>query len=346
MCLFYGHALARVKGLCSNCHTMHYSQNGEILSKWGQSGPYEALLVNDCVGCHTGTNDGTNQTPYVFSTVAPTYGSTGTEGNCLAGGNFYWVSQAGGDALGHNVKGLASADTLSAPPGFSATYPDREGNTVGGGTWPSGQQVTCAGTYGCHGHHNIDDAVKAIYGGHHAVGSTIDGSSVGKSYRFLIGILGLEDPDWEYQPTSTAHNQYYGVDRGSVPNDQTIGYLCAECHGNFHSISGAGSSSPWLRHPTDFDLGSATGSEYKYYNGNTGGGSGATYSVVAPVASTSLTGVLSTVDPNTADGTAIVTCISCHRAHGSSYFKLMRWDYKSWPATGTNGCNVCHTEKD
>jgi len=341
ICCLPGHTLAKVEGLCSNCHTMHHSQNGGVLSEWGESGPYKALLINDCLGCHMGTNDGTNQTPHVFSSTAPTYGDTGTEGNCLAGGNFYWVTQANGDVAAHNVAGLANADvTLSTPPGFDGTYTDYEGNAAGEGSWAAGQQVTCAGTYGCHGHHNIDDSVKAIYGGHHAAGSTIDGSSVGNSYRFLMGILGMEDTDWEYQPTSTAHNQYYGVDRGAVPDRQTINYLCAECHGDFHSISGAGSSSPWLRHPTDFDMGNTgTSSEYRNYPGDVSH----TYSVVAPVANTDVSSVISTV---TFTDDTIVTCISCHRAHGTPYFKLMRWDYKNWPGGGTNGCNICHTEKD
>lgn len=341
ICYLPDNALAKIKGLCSNCHTMHFSQ-----TPWpwdvNATGPNAALLVNDCVGCHSGSNDGINKTPYVFSNTAPIYENAGTEGDCLAGGNFYWVTQANGDTAAHNVAGIAIVDNnpnMYPPPGFDVSYTDYEGNAVGGGIWAAGQQVTCAGTYGCHGHHNIDNSLKAISGGHHDDNSTIDGSSVGKSYRFLIGIKGLEDPDWEYRPNSSEHNQYYGVDRSAVPDKQTISYLCGECHGDFHTISGAGGSSPWLRHPTDFDMGNTgTSSEYRDYPGD----SSHTYSVVAPVATTDVSSVVSSV--TFADDT-IVTCISCHRAHGTPYFKLMRWDYKNWPGE-TNGCNVCHTEKD
>jgi predicted CXXCH cytochrome family protein len=42
-------------------------------------------------------------------------------------------------------------------------------------------------------------------------------------------------------------------------------------------------------------------------------------------------------------GDAIVTCISCHRAHGSPYYKLLRWDYAGSISTG---CAYCHTSKD
>ncbi len=47
----------------------------------------------------------------------------------------------------------------------------------------------------------------------------------------------------------------------------------------------------------------------------------------------------------------IVTCLSCHRAHGSPYADLLRWDYDTMiagnagDATG-KGCFVCHTTKD
>ena len=94
-------AQAAVTGLCSSCHTMHYSQDGGALSEWGDTGPYEALLTYDCVGCHMGVNIG-GPIPFVFSSTEPAYGVTGSsaDSNTLAGGNFYWVAQAGGDACG------------------------------------------------------------------------------------------------------------------------------------------------------------------------------------------------------------------------------------------------------
>ena len=57
---------------------------------------------------------------------------------------------------------------------------------------------------------------------------------------------------------------------------------------------------------------------------------------------TGMTAASSTVTP----GEDQVSCLSCHRPHGSPYPKIMRWDYQGWPGSGENKCNVCHTTKD
>ena len=339
-------ALAKVEGACSDCHTMHNSQDGSDL--YGT--PYSALTKGDCVGCHTGINDGGNK-PYVLSVAEPAYGATGTEAatNTLAGGNFYWVTVD--DAKGHNVEGIVATDaTITAPPGFDSGRAAADGTTPGS-TWTN--RLTCAGTYGCHGTHAADtNNWGAISGGHHTNSSgaiIVPGTTAPGGYRFLVGIAGYEDSDWEYQPTVSAHNQYKGVDDpGQTTDTSTISYFCAECHGQFHDGTGnIGSASPWLRHPTDFDMGNATGSEYQNYNG--GSGTGNTYSLIAPVGSTTVSSVLSSVNISTANGTAIVTCISCHRAHGTPNDDLLRWDYTGISAAGGDssaGCFICHTTKD
>ncbi len=337
---------ARVQGACSDCHTMHNSQNGATIYA---NGPYRALTKGDCVGCHTGTNSGSNNIPYVLDNSQPNYGTFGISGNTLAGGNFYWVKN-GDDTTGHNVEGIANVDQNigMTPPGWNSGF------NANGQIAPNGwdHQLTCAGVYGCHGKHEEVDDFADIRGAHHADDSTIDGSTVGTSFRFLYGIKGIEDSDWEYQPTSTEHNQYYAVNRtdvSSMPSDTaTINYLCAECHGDFHSgtgVSYTGSGSPWLRHPSDFALSSASGAGYTDYPGPFG--TKGTYWPGAPLGSDLTGGVLSTVTFSGTDD--IVLCISCHRAHGSPYADLLRWDYNNCKASSGNGsecgCFACHTNK-
>lgn len=349
LALMSGFAYA-VSGRCDNCHTMHNSQNGAPMNFDNSATPNPALLRGNCIGCHTGTNTGTSTVPYVNSTSAPTYDT-----NTLAGGNFYWAQS---DATtGHNVVGIGTIN-LNTPPGYDGGRSDINGKTPGGGTWPSGV-LNCAGANGCHGKHDAGfNEMSGVSGAHHSNqgGALTTANTVGNSYRFLIGIHGNEDSDWEYTKSdnSTDHNQYKGVARTTTDlNDKTtISWLCGECHGQFHTkASDVGAGSPWLRHPTDLSLNDVTGTEYAAYNGATAPAS-APYSVQAPVASVDVTNKLATVDVTKGNSTdnAIVTCISCHRAHGTPYADLLRWDYSGMlagggGATGT-GCFKCHTSKD
>ncbi|MEW6519018.1 MAG: cytochrome c3 family protein [Thermodesulfobacteriota bacterium] len=341
---------AKVTGQCGNCHTMHNSQGGAAVARVLDmadgsmdlsSTPNEALLNTDCIGCHQGNNSvGGLVTPYVLQTSPPTYDSTGTEGTTttLAGGNFYWVS-SGQEATGHNVKGITSSDT-------------RLGNIPPGGADLT-TQLTCAGTYGCHGDRTVSSQIQSMRRSHHANDMTNwkDGSTLANSYRFLYSVQGWEDLQYEYRPESNRHNKYYGIDRTlETQNDvSTISSLCGKCHGDFHQGSGkiatgTFGSGVWLRHPTDFDMGrAATTTEYTAYNG--GSGANNVYSVISPVATASKTEAINSTVYTTADD-AIVMCLSCHRAHGTPYPAILRWDYKSWPGAGYNGCAVCHTTKD
>jgi cytochrome c553 len=379
-----GIAMAAVSGLCVDCHTMHWSQDGTTPTSAyhggttiGLAGPYGALLVNDCIGCHTQTGTDTlggssDEIPIVYNIAEPTYGNDGTDGDTLAGGNFHWVAVVGDPAKGHNVPTITAADTI-APPGYDSGRPDKDGEIPGNGIWAAGTQVTCAGLYGCHGQHRDTDTNdwSSIRGGHHenddclksgTYDTALAGTTVGKSYRFLYGIVGLEDSDWEFQPALGAHNQYKGIhridDAIASTDTSTISYLCSECHGQFHNDTGAGAigdASPWLRHPTDFDMGAASGSEYVYYNGDDGTGT-ASYSVVAPVGLETFVDTQTVVDSvhvASSAQDAIVLCISCHRAHGTPWDDLLRWNYveagsvmSAGSGAGNVGCFICHTTKD
>ena len=350
---FSGESRAAVTGPCSDCHTMHNSQDGTAMAmEWDStftsltlsSNPNETLLTRSCIGCHTGANTTTTTIPYVFDPDGPTYGLTGTEATTttLAGGNFYWV--VSDQTKGHNVSGICStADSiLLVPPGFDNGRAAGDGTIPGNGAgWNSGTRITCAGTYGCHGSHNTESQAEAIHGGHHGLSgpAITTPQESAADYRFLVGIAGYEDSDWEFRPLAAEHNQYKGLDSPEDSETSTISYHCSQCHGTFHDDVSDTNTSPWLRHPTNFDMGStAAGSEYRSF----GGGGTPAYDVITPLASSNVSSVKATVAFT--DDTMIVTCISCHRAHGSPYYKSMRWDYAG---SNTGGhCAKCHTTKD
>ncbi|HED01259.1 MAG TPA: hypothetical protein ENN18_12970 [Proteobacteria bacterium] len=342
---------AKVTGVCYNCHTMHNSQGGAAMAYQlkatldgfeADQTPNPCLLTYDCIGCHFSSTANTivSNTPIVLNSTAPA--------SPLAGGNFYW--SLSDNKKGHNVYGITAQEgsPMDAPPGFkaSASLPSSYG--TGPASWAT--QLNCAGVYGCHGDRTqgatAATVVEAMRGSHHTDDSAIDGTSTGKSYRFLRGVNGVElnaaGYKWEQTANSTNHNGYKG---GATPGTTTdsISYLCGSCHGNFHGhgnlggSSEVGSSSPWFRHPSDLAFsgvgGGYGGSEYAAYT---------SYSTTAPVALSTPSTSTSTVDSG-----SMVICLSCHRAHGSPYYKMLRWDYKSATlSTALSGCNVCHTSKN
>lgn len=350
---------AKVAGVCSTCHTMHNSQNGSNMQILGpgesDTGPKDALLRGTCLGCHSSTSgatsiDSVTGAPIVFNSSEPSYNSA----KGLAAGNFYYVQNPADDAKGHNALANNPESTLTVAPGKAVGCVGSNSCHVNihGTTGPpffdfGGSRQGCTK---CHmvgssfpkGYHHKDDT-----------GPLIDSAAEGW-YRFLDGhqpsgaghgVTGIEDNDWELE-TSTDHNEYLGYDDdpknipmtlGSFGGTHTMTAYCCGCHGNFHieDTTPAGAS-PWIRHPSDTVL--PNSGEYSAYT---------TYDPLVPVARPDLvSGGWSSSSNTIRPGTDAVMCLSCHRAHASPYFKMMRWDYRGWPGSGTNGCNRCHTSKN
>ena len=332
-----GQSLAKVTGQCDNCHTMHNSQNGSDLA----GGPNATLLVSNCVGCHSSN---TSSTTYALGGCAVpvvyyTGGSAPSEH--LAGGNFYWVADAGGndDAKGHNVYGIAGQDSqITAAEG-----------APGGG-------INCGTAY-CHATLAVEQTLIPELGSgcqgchlnvmHHADDSAEVVGSTGGYYRFLsghmsgvnCGVEGIEDSDWHATKAPNDHNEYLGNvgNKTGSANLMTLGNTmtgyCCGCHGNFHKQQSDGA---WVRHPSDAVI--PNSGEYIGYT---------VYDPNVPVARTALSAVSANVEP----GKDLVMCLSCHRPHGSPYPDMLRWDYNLMSAGTTgagagNGCFVCHSNKD
>ncbi len=344
-------AWSRVTGLCSNCHTIHNSQNGTLVDT---GGPREKLLVNSCIGCHSNTGSETikvigpagyqSRVPIVYNTQEPTYSeeaSSNGSSKALAGGNFYWVVH-NGDEYGHNVTcipGINKDSNFSQTPGFV-----------------SGKTCSC-----CHGSGNME-LTKCVFchnPKHHGDDSgPVVGDDEEVKYRFLsldyyhpssfqegsynfYGVAGIEDDDWEQTVNATDHNEYCGAaSSGDYSGaSHSISRFCAACHWGFYGDN-TGTMGSWVRHPTDCAL--PNSGEYANCT---------TYNPLAPVARlqdtlTGMTGPSSTVTP----GEDQVSCLSCHRPHGSPYPDILRWDYEGMIAGGGGadgkGCFVCHTAKD
>ena len=341
---------ARVTGRCDNCHTMHNSQGGTPMAVGelppGDGPPHQNLLINSCIGCHTGTNTGTNTTPYVYSITPPTYGS-----NTLAGGNFYWVKTD--DTKGHNVFPTNPEDTLDpvkAPGdlGFSTCGTNGCHANIHG-TVSDGSGGGLDGKQGCTKCHMVETA--GPKGFHHAndgTGTKYVETEAKGWYRFLeghmsgsgCGVAGIEHEKWNYGATESSHNEYSGVvwdsgyGFGAMGNTMTA--FCTGCHGDFHSDQG-GTSSPFLRHPSDIVI--KNSGEYASAFGAVSGSG--IYDPELPVARPSGFNWAGGPSNTVSLGTDMVMCLSCHVAHGSPYYKMLRWDNKA----NMTGCVVCHTSK-
>lgn len=338
--VYSGFLHARVRGACKVCHSMHYSKGGTSEGEtYGErTGPFPILAKGGCLGCHGQAPNGTENIITIGKARVPQVLHHMENGD-LAGGNFYYVADGYRPDYekGHNVLGIS---TLEPPPkdipwGFVGNV------IIPGGMGPENwtRQLTCAGKWGCHGNRTIEDPFEAIHGAHHEDDSVIDGTTVGKSYRFLYGIKGKEHTDWQYLATIDNHNGYKGD--VSYSTMDTISYLCAECHVTYHMHPNLGG----LRaerigcHPTDIAFTDVrrgyVGSEYQDY---------IKYNLEAPVAYINPTGREKIV---TAD--SIVMCLSCHRAHATDYKQGIRWDYDTMVVRGgglDRGCFACHTKKN
>jgi len=356
--IWCGSAQGAILGFCADCHTMHNSQNNAAMNFDGSTTPNENLTRGDCYGCHAQGGD-SSIASFGSSRIPQVLHSGATD---LAGGNFGYINNVKGsgaaDNKGHNIGALTGTDgVLYGPPGGIVQSFHDNGYVV------NTDNLSCAGTNGCHGYRYAGSSYsEGIKGAHH---KNVDGqmnlpSDPATSYRFLMGVKGLEDKDWEQNPSATTHNEYFSLSSpvqlgcssalschgsgGVQAPDGTMSQFCATCHGNFHTVAtnrsdgiGTIATSPFIRHPTDLSL-PATG-EYSGYT---------IYNLSAPVAR--LTVPLNSnnlVSP----GSDTVMCLSCHVAHASDFASMLRWDYSTMiagngGAAGNTGCFVCHTTKD
>ena len=276
----------------------------------------------------------------------------------LAGGNFFHIF-TGDDLNGHNVHGF-DKDFLgddgnhqgNIPPGWDAAFDPSSGKYVPGSATG---QIMCAGENGCHGDREIVSQNMAIKGAHHTndsvlqYGASFDearqGTTVGTSYRYLLGVKGAEASDWEANPTTTNHNEYKGSTFDAPrPTEESqdwskiksMSTFCAECHGIFHSGPDLMQTDVWVRHPSDVVI-----PDTPPFNLDPS----QNYSLLAPVARQTIGGA-SASDSYT-PGTDIVFCLSCHRSHASPWPSMLRWDYdicfNESPQSADCGCFTCHS---
>ena len=257
---------------------------------------------------------------------------------------------------------------------LSGSTADWDANATTANTFQGVKRTGIASISGAH-HNSYDGSKAAAVNATSEADALHDGQRVADGYRFIPGLKGYGNEAARWQNVNaTSHNEYFGDSDGlsvsgcgnchieghdgglssrmafnstlKVPENSMSGF-CATCHGSFHSAGdnngtisntgGNGTSSAFLRHPSDYVIKEA--GEYAAYNA---------YDLTAPVARP-LAGLAGPSGLVTG-GTDMVMCLSCHQAHASQYDAMLRFDYAEQTAgnavTGLGkGCLACHTEK-
>jgi formate-dependent nitrite reductase cytochrome c552 subunit len=294
--------------VCDQCHTMHNSQGGSGM-EWSGTGPFDYLLRADgtealCLYCHTG---GTY-------TGAPDVGGSGIN---PAAGTFDDLDT--GDAAGTpnagNGHNLGEGDSGSITPAGGTAI------TVG---------FDCAS---CHDPHGTDAGLNEAANGI-------------AEYRNLklnpVGATGTAPTTIAAGPAETSTSGFTGnawdIDNNFYGRSTSVSHIsqwCGTCHVDFYGTAKTNSSSPYIRHPTDNDLGGTIASNF-----NT-----VATGVLVPVEA--ISGSDNTEPTGPVDGGGAqdgVFCLSCHKPHASANADTLRWAYASVGQGSGSGCQRCHNK--
>ena len=288
---FHGGGVA----VCSGCHTMHNSQDGEKVTD--TPGGYlllQADASSACLRCHAAygqmTTDGTG------------YGS---------GGDYYWIKRtwqwAGRSSTEYSYGYEHGHSIVAADYGLPTGDPILD--KAPGGSFDS-SNLTCAS---CHDPHGKGEGAlllrnKTTYASGTAIFPAAPVMAT-LSRRTTIGESGESKDD---------HHAAYGSGMSA---------WCAACHWTFDD----GLTSHM--HPTNQTFGTEIANNYNQYISSddpTGGGitkTGKYLELVAFETGATDESALDTKSTDGPDGGSKVACISCHRAHATAFQDAGRWDF-------------------
>jgi hypothetical protein len=311
--------------ICSDCHTMHYSQQHDFGGAAGQGlpslagGPTGKLLrratsTQVCLACH----DGRSGIPDVMK------GDTNGLGDNRAGGYF---SEDPGTLTykGHNLTTDDNISNCMRCHDFSLPGPPADGGL---------RCIECHNPHGNAAYRNIQRRAH----------NSPPNQPKAIAFTDATGINKYDQNHIAYSAPPTGDNTW-----------REITYLCSGsaaggCHGEFASNAGGtntGNTSPFHRHPgTNSQEGvyfpiNRAGANTDPAHWAAGTGSGFSVPRVPFVVRGATDYSLATVVAENNE----VFCLSCHKAHGSGNAFSMRWAYGSGaPGTNQAGCQQCHNK--
>lgn len=291
---------------CNGCHTMHNSEDGELVDPNPSLSGGNAWLLTDgtvsdvCLNCHSHGpysvmgSDPLSPTPergagdFVF--LLEDNLDDGHGGGDIAEDGS-WALPIPGYKAGHSI--VATGHDLDVDP---TPYP----NNAGPGGNYSKFKLGCSSCHDPHGNEN---------------------------FRLLYGIGDIQDGTYTFEyaaPIATGLSVFSGDESMGMYTGYESGMSawCSNCHAGMHSASAGGN----FVHPSGQIMEGTIASFYGLYMGTSNMTNGTPSDSYIPEVAFEEVGrtASSPVGPSAA---AKVSCITCHRAHATSAPNAGRWDF-------------------
>jgi hypothetical protein len=334
-------------GPCDGCHSIHSYQTE------GMAGARGGYLLkgqdasSTCLNCHEQPND-TGPTAYHVSTPDVELTTKGYPKQLTPGGDFGWLKKSYSWSV--NATKILTSAPESHGHNIAANdygYMAVQGNAPGG-TYP-GDSMSCISCHDPHGKYRRNqDGTVSVGGkpikdsGSYDVSPDPDNNASVGTYRLLGGFayhplrVNAGFAFVANSPTAVAPSIYNKAETASVTRvayGAGMSEWCRNCHANIHK----GSDS--FTHPSPTPLGAtytAYYNSYVKYNDLSGLENKSYWSLTPFEIGTSNYATLKrivvstpTKGPDSADGEPQVMCLSCHRAHASSWDSSTRWNTKT-----------------
>jgi hypothetical protein len=302
------------QNVCSDCHVSHASRNGEPVSV------SEKLLrsaigeIGLCMSCHDGTE------PLAPDIVAN--GTAANPSNVVVTG---YASRYGSSA------GFFQSDYLQSDnPGGHDLRPQALVTAPLSTTFSKAGGLVCSDCHDTHGNGNYRNLLDDPNPNNPGSFPVVIGTHVSETVP--VNVL-TPNPDVAY-------------DTGNIGlYTQNLRGWCTDCHDQLATNATGSAPAHFRGHPSDVEIGEPgahTDADHwitPALTGDTGFGTevGDMTAGIPRIRYGSATGSNLTVGMSDT-----VTCLSCHKAHGSKYRHGLVWPYFEGGADMYSGCQQCH----